>query len=307
MNDTILNRLLGHLQTKGIIVSDVKRFTWYVTHHNYNRAMKPYLKFISNKTISDLQVTSDDLINLYELDNEISVLFLTHILEIEKKLNTQIAYTIEDTFKIYDGCLFKLDKSFIMKMIFPNATMHGAGISFDQLINKLTKYAHINPNTNMYEDVSKNNLFQKWKVCPLDALCLSWTFNTTVLAYYSLNDQLKRKIIRFFKLSPNKIDAFNDSIDVLVWLRNAITHNNVMLEKINELNQADILKTYNSIFNARKQIVTFSDLAGIVQFFSGKPTLIDDLATCISKYKFSSDKIQARIDNVLMDKPQDEN
>ena len=96
MNDTILNRLLSHIQSKGIIISDVKRLTKAVINGNYNRVMKPYLKLLENQNFGNLEITTDDLLNLYDLDKKISILFLDHLLEIEKRLNTQIAYTIED-------------------------------------------------------------------------------------------------------------------------------------------------------------------------------------------------------------------
>ena len=161
MNDTILNRLLSHIQSKGIIISDIKRLNKYIVNGNYNRVMKPYLKLLETQNVGQLQITTDDLLNLYELDKKISILFLDHLLEIEKRLNTQIAYIIEDTYRIYDGCLFSRDKDFLKHQIFSNASSSLCGVGFDQLVNKMTKYAHINPNTNSYENVSRNNLYLK--------------------------------------------------------------------------------------------------------------------------------------------------
>ncbi|MCQ3907641.1 MAG: Abi family protein [Mycoplasmoidaceae bacterium] len=161
MNDTILNRLLSHIQSKGIIISDIKRLTKAIVNDNYNRVMKPYLKLFGKQNFEQLQITTDDLLNLYELDKKISILFLDHLLDIEKRLNTQIAYIIEDTYRIYDGCLLARDKEFLKHQIFSNASSSLCGIGFDQLINKMTKYAHINPNTSSYENVSRNNLYLK--------------------------------------------------------------------------------------------------------------------------------------------------
>ena len=161
MNDTILNRIIAHIQSKGIIISNIKRLEKAIVNGNYNRVMKPYLKLLENQHIENLQITTDDLLNLYELDGKISILFLDHLLEIEKRLNTQIAYIIEDTYRIYDGCLFNKDKDFLKHEIFSNASSSLCGVGFDQLINKMTKYAHINPNTNSYEKVSRNNLYLK--------------------------------------------------------------------------------------------------------------------------------------------------
>ncbi|MCQ2956674.1 MAG: Abi family protein [Mycoplasmoidaceae bacterium] len=119
------------------------------------------MKLLENQSFGNLQITTDDLLNLYELDKKISILFLDHLLEIEKRLNTQIAYIIEDTYRIYDGCLFSRDKDFLKHQIFSNSSSSLCGVGFDQLVNKMTKYAHINPNTNSYENVSRNNLYLK--------------------------------------------------------------------------------------------------------------------------------------------------
>jgi len=300
MNDTIFNRIVAHIQSKGIIISDIKRLSRYITNSNYNRVMKPYLKLISTESIQTLGITTDDLLNLYELDNKISVLFLSHILEIEKKLNTQIAYTIEDTYKIYDGCMFGLDKDFLKKQIFNNASGSLCGIGFDQLVNKMTKYAHINPNTNSYENISRNNLYLKWKTCPLDALCLTWTFSTTVLVYFALNDQLKKKIVKFFKLSPNKTNVFDDFIDKMLSLRNLITHNNVMLEHVLEIQDEQMVNNYNEVFRARKQFLDFYDFAILIEYFSGVPTLFEDLKHYVEMYDFSSPKIKLIVNRMLL-------
>lgn len=299
MNDTILNRLISHIQSKGIIISDIKRLTKYIVNGNYNRVMKPYLKLLEQQNFGKLQITTDDLLNLYELDKKISILFLNHLLEIEKRLNTQIAYIIEDTYRIYDGCLFAYDKDFLKHQVFSNASSSLCGIGFDQLVNKMTKYAHINPNTSSYENVSRNNLYLKWKVCPLDALCLTWTFSTTVLVYFALNDQLKKKVVKFFRLSPNKVSSFDDLINKFLSLRNLITHNNVMFVNMLDLQDHQMVKNYNDVFRSKKQFLDFYDFAILLEYFSNIPTLFDDLKRNVEMFEFSP-KLKTLVNRLLM-------
>jgi len=268
MNNTIFNRLLDHIQTKGIIVSDVKRLESYITNYNYNRVIKPYTKIFSDQELKDYNVSTDDIIDIYELDKKLSILFLKNILEIEKRLNTAIAYVIEDTFKIYDGCIFKYEKKFLQQHIFSNCNDKDCGMPFDKLISKLTKYAHINPNTNIYENVNKNNLFFKWKACPLDALCLTWTFTTTALTYLALDNRLKEKILVSFGVSKGRIKEFNEFIKCILNLRNIITHNNVLISNLDCLVNADLLESYNAIIGGRKQFLTVYDLAIFIGYFS---------------------------------------
>ncbi len=299
MNDTILNRLLSHIQSKGIIISDVKRLNKYIVNGNYNRVMKPYLKLLEQQNFGKLEITTDDLLNLYELDKKISILFLDHLLEIEKRLNTQIAYIIEDTYRIYDGCLFSKDKEFLKHQIFSNASGSLCGVGFEQLVNKMTKYAHINPNTNTYENVSRNNLYLKWKTCPLDALCLTWTFSTTVLVYFALNDQLKKKVVKFFRLSPNKVSAFDDLINNFLSLRNLITHNNVMFVNMLDLQDQQMVSNYNDVFRAKKQFLDFYDFAILLEYFSNIPTLFEDLKRTVEMYDFSP-RLKMIVNRLLM-------
>lgn len=297
MNDTIFKRLLSHIQSKGIVVNNVKRLSKYITNSNYNRVVKPYLKLISENDIRSLEVTTDDLLNLYELDKKISLIFLDHILEIEKKLNTQIAYTIEDTFGIYDGCLFKLDRKFVQQRIFNNCPSKLCNMSFEQLISKMTKYAHINPNTNTYENLSKNNLFKKWAECPLDALCLTWTFSATVLTYFALNDYLKSKVVKIFNLNLKKTYPFDVLINKILSLRNIITHNNVLIGSLLDLQDQDMVNAYNRIFNKREQYLDFYDFAYMLQCFS-KINSATELEQAILSYKFSP-KIKLIVDKLL--------
>lgn len=295
MNNTMFNRVLEHIQTKGIIVSDVKRLESYITKYNYNRVMKPYTKIFSDQELKEYSVTTDDILNIYELDNKLSMLFLRDILEVEKKLNTSIAYVIEDTFKIYDGCIFKYEKKFLQQHVFSNCHDKDCGMSFEQLISKITKYAHINPNTNIYEDVKKNNLFFKWKVCPLDALCLTWTFTTTALTYLALDNRLKEKIIQGFGVSKGKIKEFNQFIKCIIDLRNIITHNNVLISNLNCLDNSELLNSYNSIVGGRKQFLTIFELAIFIQYFSGNNNLYSDVYDTIEKHNFNPKIKQAII------------
>lgn len=300
MNETIFNRLVDHIQSKGIIISDIKRLERYIVNNNYNRVMKPYLKLIPDKDFKEYGVTTDDLLNLYELDSKTSMLFLDAILCIEKKLNTDIAYTIEDTYKLYDGCLFNLDKDFIKNQIFSNCTGPLCGMSFEQLLSKMTKYAHINPNTNSYENISRNNLFLKWKACPLDALCLTWTFSTTVLSYFALNDHLKKKIIRHFKVPSNNSYLFDSIINDILDLRNQITHNNILFGHIVELQSKEIVKNFNEIFRTRKQYLDLYDFAILLEYLSGQSGINDELKRIIKFYTFSSDRIQKLVDSFIL-------
>lgn len=297
MNDTIFNRLLSHIQSKGIIVSNVKRLSKYITNSNYNRVIKPYLKLISDEDIKSLSVTTDDLLNLYKLDKKISLLFLDLILEIEKKLNTQIAYTIEDSYRIYDGCLFKLERKFVQERIFSNVHNKLSNLTFDQLISKMTKYAHINPNTNTYENIAKNNLFKKWESCPLDALCLTWTFSTTVLTYLSLNDNLKSKVVKIFKLNLKKTDNFDYLMNKILALRNILTHNNVLIGSLLDLQDEPMIYSYNQIFYRNKIYLDFYDFVHILEFFSGWNTK-EELRHIIDKYQFSP-RIKTLVDKLL--------
>lgn len=302
MNDTIFDRLISHIQSKGIVIDDIKRLTKMINNENYNRVMKPYLKLISKDTVKSIGLTTNDLLNLYEMDQKISILFLNAIFKIEKKLNTLIAYTIEDTYKLYDGCMFNLDKDFLKRQIFNNASSSLCGIGFDQLINKMTKYAHINPNTNSYENVSRNNLFLKWKSCPLDALCLTWTFSTTVLVYFALNDELKKRIIKKFKLSSNKVAVFDHFIDKILSLRNLITHNNVMFGNMLDIQDDKMLNDYNEVFKARKQFLDFYDFALLIEYFSGETNLFESLKYTVEMYDFSSQKLKLLVNKLLLGK-----
>ena len=160
-NDKIIS-LIESIKQKGIIVDDEKRLNKYIRNYNYNNAFKPYLKIFlktNGQYISGL--TSNCVLNLFDFDKTISLLFLEAILELEQILNTNIAYSTIKQFNLPDGCLFKIDKEKIKKDVFSELKIDYSKINFEMFMNKLTKFCSINSKTMEYENYAKSNLYQK--------------------------------------------------------------------------------------------------------------------------------------------------
>ncbi|MCQ3915270.1 MAG: hypothetical protein MJ195_00510 [Mycoplasmoidaceae bacterium] len=82
-------------------------------------------------------------------------------------------------------------------------------------------------------------------------------------------------------------------------LRNLITHNNVMFVNMLDLQDQQMVNNYNDVFRAKKQFLDFYDFAILLEYFSGIPTLFEDLKHTVEMYDFSP-KLKLLVNRLLM-------
>lgn len=263
-NDNI-QTLIERVKQKDICVDDEKRLSKYIRNYNFNNAFKPYLRVFKDcddKYIKGL--TSNHVLNLYDFDKRVGFLFLEAILELEQILNTNIAYSTIKQYNLPDGCLFKIDKNKIKREVFNELKVDYPRIDHETLISKLTKFCGLNSKTREYENFSKNNVYQKWKDCPLDVMCLSWSFSTTVMTFCAVNINVKSRILDNFRMQKNDLEFFKKFLKECLFVRNKISHNDIVFDtKLLDENN-EIIRYYDRTFKESKQFITLLDFARLL-------------------------------------------
>jgi hypothetical protein len=102
---------IKHLQEKGLIVTDMEQFKYYVRNFNINTFITEYSEFFADENGKYNGVTSEELINFYNFDRNLANHLFRNLLVIEKIINTNVANSAINEFQIKDKCLFGMDKS----------------------------------------------------------------------------------------------------------------------------------------------------------------------------------------------------
>ncbi|MCQ3907640.1 MAG: hypothetical protein MJ219_02635 [Mycoplasmoidaceae bacterium] len=72
-----------------------------------------------------------------------------------------------------------------------------------------------------------------------------------------------------------------------------------MLVNMLDLQDQQMVHNYNDVFRAKKQFLDFYDFAILLEYFSGNPTLFEDLKRTVEMYDFSP-KLKAIVNRLLM-------
>lgn len=147
------NKLIKQLEDRRLVIDDEERLKTTLFNCNYNTVIGGYSDIFykdKSKHIYDEGATSSQIIEAYFFDINLGNHLLRYILQIEKKLNTNIAYVLINVYNITERCLFKLPTDFIKKIIFPNYKIANPMLTYDQFIKGLTKYLDTNDYTKRY-------------------------------------------------------------------------------------------------------------------------------------------------------------
>jgi abortive infection bacteriophage resistance protein len=171
-----IRNIIKLLKQNGLQVSDKQTFHYYIKNFNYNTFIYGYSSpFYDNESTRhyDQEATSDELINLYKFDRDMSNHILRFILVIEKIINTNVTYEIINDHNIKDKCLLKLNQGYIETKIMPNLCEVEPKITYFNFIRKLIKYLPTSSFTKVYMQRNASDDITRWRDCPLDIMCLT--------------------------------------------------------------------------------------------------------------------------------------
>lgn len=158
------SKIIKQLQAHNLIIDDKQRFENVLFNCNYNTVIQGYsdiFYFDKSKKLYEKGASSNQIIEFYNFDINLGNHILRYILQIEKKLNTNIAYVLINTYHIPEKCLFKLPAELIRKIIFPNYKIANPMLTYDVFMKHLTKYLDTNEYTKKYHIKNASSYDQK--------------------------------------------------------------------------------------------------------------------------------------------------
>jgi abortive infection bacteriophage resistance protein len=147
--------IVKDLSKHGLHITDKNTLNYYIRNFNYNTFIYEYSGpfLIDNQQKKyDVDASSDQLINLFKFDRDMSNHILRYILVIEKIINTNVTYEIINDYNIRDKCLLKLDHKYIEHNILPNINDILPKTSYGHFILKLIKYLPTNTITRTFSE-----------------------------------------------------------------------------------------------------------------------------------------------------------
>lgn len=302
MKNVINSRdIVKDLEDKGLVVDDSKQFNFYIKNFNYNTVILNYSDVFyldENKKKYDPEANSSHLIALYKFDHDLGNHILRYILVIEKMLNTNVAYEIINEFHITDRCLFKINEKFIIQNILPNFNSVETHLSPKLFIHSWIKYCSTNKITKKYYNPNGRDEMARWENCPLDIMCLTWSFSTTFSIFLALTDRVRNRIINNFRLYPSQLKGFSDFLKNVLNIRNLISHNYPIYNCEVKYQSPELFEIYNSIFNTNIDHISVMNMVELIEYFAFNKTLVSN-----TKYYFKKmqvpEKFKARIEQKL--------
>lgn len=271
--------IIKNLEKQKLNIDDKKLFSRYIKNFNVNTVVSQYSDIFyidKNKKRYAPNACSTHLINLYKFDHDLGNHILRYILVIEKMLNTNVAYEIINEFHIGDKCLFKINNKFIQQNILANFKQVETHYSFDLFLHSLVKFCSTNSSTKQYYDPTGKDEFKKWENCPLDVMCLTWSYSTTFSIFIALNDRVRTKIINNFGLYPRHLQGFIDFNKNVLHLRNMISHNYVIYNADVKYQSESLNEIYQFVFNKKVNHISLMNLIELIQTFSFNKTLVSN-------------------------------
>lgn len=302
MKNVINSRdIVKDLENNGLIVDDNKLFNFYIKNFNYNTVILNYSDVFyldENKRKYDSEVNSSHLISLYKFDHDLGNHILRYILIIEKMLNTNVAYEIINEFHIVDRCLFKINEKYIIQNILPNLNTVETHLSPVLFIRSWIKYCSTNKLTKKYYDSNGRDEITKWKNCPLDIMCLTWSFSTTFSIFLALADKVRNKIINNFRLFPRQLKGFSEFLKNVLNIRNLISHNYSIYNCEIKYQSPELIEIYNSVFNANIDHISVMNMIELIEYFSFSKTLVSNTKYYLKKMQIP-EKFKTKIEQQL--------
>lgn len=247
-----------------ILPASEGKLSWYIKSYNYQNFVNGYNDCLmknfdrnSNEYRSD--VNSDNLIDIFNFDRNICTLLLTNIQNIERMLNTSIAFCTSRKLDVlnYPHANILEIKDDVLNQIFKNNKVKKEAI-------QLLKNSFIN---------AKSDLSKKYEndieSAPLWSLSIYLSFGETCTIYRNLVYSLKEEIVEIYFMKK-----FNDWHDLYIIMfllkniRNRICHNNVLFNIKVDNHKRTIIKyakKYN-IFN--DQHIRLFQIVKIIDFLT---------------------------------------
>jgi abortive infection bacteriophage resistance protein len=162
-------------------------------------------------------------------------------------------------------------------------------MNYHSLVSKLLKFLPSNKTTMVFRDKNSWEEIYRWRSCPLDLMCLTWSFATTLSLFISLEDRIRKQIITNFGINEKHINGFIEFMKSILHLRNMISHNNVIFNHIPIcFDNSSVLNMYYELFNKSIKHINLINLMELIEYFSHSKTLVSNTQYYFKKMKIES-------------------
>lgn len=250
-----LNEIRNFLQKLGLRIENWLRFSNFLSIYSFDRLLKDYcILFLDSKTDRFVTDTTDsDIISLIMFDKKISTCLLKWVLMFESKFKKIMIEKWVTFHKLSNDKLYLIPEK-----------------EFEKLIPNIKKCTDLNLSKfrySLFEYVSNSEFLVEYESLdqiPITDLSYSWTFATAINFFRVIDDNLKKDILKEFNIPDENIDIFHKVLNVLLKVRNTISHNHIIYNFKSNLYRVEFNKLYKSIFRDSNNITKPINLHQIV-------------------------------------------
>lgn len=252
-----LNEIRSFLQKLGLKIENWLRFSNYLSIFSFDRLIKDYcVLFLNTKTDRFFENTTDsDIVNLIMFDKKISTNILKWILLFETKFKKILVEKWVKFNHLPTDKIYLIDEKEFEKLI-PNIR------KCSDL--QLSKFRY-----SLFEYVSNSEFlvdYESLDEIPIYDLSYSWTFATAINFFRVVDDKLKNEILKEFNIPYEHTDIFHRVLNVLLKVRNTISHNHVIYNFKSNLYRVEFNKIYKTLFKDNVNISNPINLNQIINF-----------------------------------------
>lgn len=232
------------LQKLGLKIENWIKFSNFLSIIPTDRLIKDYFYIFLDKSTDMFYdgTTDTDIINLIMFDKEISTNLLKWILIFETRFKKVIIEKWLDIEKPTTNKIYLLKEDDFIKYI-PNINKNDL---------ELKKFTY-----SLFEHVSNSEFLQDYhslKEIPIHDLSYSWTFATSINFYRVVSNEVQKEILTEFNIPAEFKDFFHKALNVLLKVRNTISHNHIIYNFKTNLYRLEFNKIYKVLFKEDNQL-----------------------------------------------------
>lgn len=266
------NELLKELNNKNLKLADANRFFTYSQIFSWDRIINEYSDpFVNDETSQFYDfVDTDQVINLIEFDKNLGSYIMKGILFFENKFKCLIIDKWVEYYQIKDTRIYNYDENELAQLM-PNLKKC-KDLKQSDFIYSLFSYASNSEFLMDYSSLSE---------VPIKQLSYSWTFATAINFFRTLDDNIQKEILRQLKIPIELYPHFHKMMNVILKVRNMISHNYVIYNFNSRLYRAEFNRIYSTIKRtnfAQDTPITIDKLCGLIDYLNELSICLDGLS-----------------------------
>lgn len=223
----------------GLKIENWLRFSSFLTIFPFDKILKNFIHFFIDKKTNLFykNTTDNDVIDLILFDKKIGLTILRWFLFFEIKFKKIIVEKWFSFHPLHINYLYQLDENDFLKYL-PNLK------NCSDLNLKKFRYS-------LFEHVSNSEFLQEYQNLqdiPLMDLITYWTFATTINFFRVMNSQIKINVLKELNIPYNMVDSFHKILNVLLKVRNTISHNHILYNFHSNLYRIEFNQLYKILF-----------------------------------------------------------